>query len=209
MDGNDGYTLGKLLATVDTGYDGKAEFTVAYGKYVILETKAPAGYERDGTQAFAFDYDDAVDTATLEHTFHNEKSVYSIEIRKVDGADQTKGLAGAVFLVTDGRGYSTQVTTGPDGKAMLSDIAYDDYTIQEITPPKGYQLNSTVYTVKKAELTHNKAVTVTVPDPFISATVRLKKIDHESRAVISGAEFTLSDASGAVLRFEQSGSVYP
>ncbi len=208
VDGNDGYTLGKLLATVDTGYDGKAEFTVAYGKYVILETKAPAGYERDGTQAFVFDYDDAVDTATLEHTFHNEKSVYSIEIRKVDGADQTKGLAGAVFLVTDGRGYSTQVTTGPDGKAMLSDIAYDDYTIQEITPPKGYQLNSTVYTVKKVELTHNKAVTVTVPDPFISATVRLKKIDHESRAVISGAEFTLSDASGAVLRFEQSGSVY-
>lgn len=197
------------ISEATTLYDGKAEFTVPYGDYVIAETRAPAGYELSGTDPWFFSYNaDTTEDAEFTYTFINEKSVYSIEVFKYDEDQPDKGLAGAEFAFTDSRGYTKVVTTGPDGIARLEDVTYDDYTIREITAPEGYYLNDQEFTVKREELQHGVAVHIEVSDTFIIGSVMLKKVDSEDPEKILDAEFTVSDSEGNLLRWKETDDGY-
>ena len=202
IDGADGaFSAGESMGEATTGYDGMAAFTLPYGSYIVVEKRAPEGYELDASQMYKFDFDDSSVSREAELTFSNERSVYSLEIYKCDSADATKGLSGAKFSVTDSRGYSIVLETGADGRAALENIAYDTYTVREIEAPAGYELNETVFTVDAQQLTHNRAVEVKVSDVFIEADVSVRKLDAATGLVIQGAEFALHDASDATVRF--------
>ena len=198
-DGNWNY-----ISEATTLYDGKAEFTVPYGDYVIVETRAPEGYELSDAGPWFFSYDaDTPEDAEFTYTFVNEKSVYNIEVYKFDADQPDKGLAGAEFAFTDSRGYTKVVTTGPDGIARLEDVTYDDYTVREISAPEGYYLNDEVYTVSREELKHGAAVRIEAPNTFIIGAATLKKVDSEDPTKILDAEFTVSDGDGNLLHWEE------
>ncbi len=65
-----------------------------------------------------------------------------ITINKVDSADNSKKLEGAIFEITSEDGTAIRVTTNSQGQA-ITQLGYGNYTITEIQAPEGYELNST------------------------------------------------------------------
>lgn len=201
---------GAVVAKAVTGYDGAAVFEVPEGDYKLAETKAPAGYQLSGDFVREITVN-AVRGAVGEfkYTFNNEKTSYSIEIHKHDSEDKQKKLAGAEFAVTDSRGFTNTVTTDASGKASITGLPYDDYTIREIKAPKGYALSDKEYSVKKTELVHGSPVVIEAANKYILGSVTIKKVDHENpEKLLEGAKFNVTDENGSLLKWKAEGDVY-
>lgn len=201
---------GAVVAKAVTGYDGTAVFEVPEGNYKLVETRAPAGYQLSGDFVREITVN-AVRGAVGEfkYTFNNEKTSYSIEIHKHDSEDKQKKLAGAEFAVTDSRGFTKAVTTDASGKASITELPYDDYTIREIKAPKGYALSDKEYSVKKTELVHGSPVVIEAANKYILGSVTIKKVDHENpEKLLEGAKFNVTDENGSLLMWKAEGDVY-
>ena len=201
---------GAVVAKAVTGYDGTAVFEVPEGNYKLIETRAPAGYQLSGDFVREITVN-AVRGAVGEfkYTFNNEKTSYSIEIHKHDSEDKQKKLAGAEFAVTDSRGFTKTVTTDASGKASITELPYDDYTIREIKAPKGYALSDKEYSVKKTELVHGSPVVIEAANKYILGSVTIKKVDHENpEKLLEGAKFNVTDENGSLLKWKAEGDVY-
>lgn len=201
---------GAVVAKAVTGYDGTAVFEVPEGKYKLIETRAPAGYQLSGDFVREITVN-AMQGAVGEfkYTFNNEKTSYSIEIHKHDSEDKRKKLAGAEFAVTDSRGFTKTVTTDASGKASITELPYDDYTIREIKAPKGYALSDKEYSVKKTELVHGSPVVIEAANKYILGSVTIKKVDHENpEKLLEGAKFNVTDENGSLLKWKAEGDVY-
>lgn len=201
---------GAVVAKAVTGYDGTAVFEVPEGNYKLVETRAPAGYQLSGDFVREITVN-AVQRAVGEfkYTFNNEKTSYSIEIHKHDSEDKQKKLAGAEFAVTDSRGFTKTVTTDALGKASITELPYDDYTIREIKAPKGYALSDKEYSVKKTELVHGSPVVIEAANKYILGSVTIKKVDHENpEKLLEGAKFNVTDENGSLLKWKAEGDVY-
>lgn len=201
---------GAVVAKAVTGYDGTAVFEVPEGKYKLIETRASAGYQLSGDFVREITVN-AMRGAVGEfkYTFNNEKTSYSIEIHKHDSEDKQKKLAGAEFAVTDSRGFTKTVTTDASGKASITELPYDDYTIREIRAPKGYALSDKEYSVKKTELVHGSPVVIEAANKYILGSVTIKKVDHENpEKLLEGAKFNVTDENGSLLKWKAEGDVY-
>lgn len=201
---------GAVVAKAVTGYDGTAVFEVPEGKYKLVETRAPAGYQLSSDFVREITVN-AMQGAVGEfkYTFNNEKTSYSIEIHKHDSEDKQKKLAGAEFAVTDSRGFTKTVTTDTSGKASITELPYDDYTIREIKAPKGYALSDKEYSVKKTELVHGSPVVIEAANKYILGSVTIKKVDHENpEKLLEGAKFNVTDENGSLLMWKAEGDVY-
>ena len=201
---------GAVVAKAVTGYDGTAVFEVPEGNYKLVETRAPAGYQLSGDFVREITVN-AVQRAVGEfkYTFNNEKTSYSIEIHKHDSEDKQKKLAGAEFAVTDSRGFTKTVTTDASGKASITELPYDDYTIREIKAPKGYALSDKEYSVKKTELVHGSPVVIEAANKYVLGSVTIKKVDHENpEKLLEGAKFNVTDENGSLLKWKAEGDVY-
>lgn len=201
---------GAVVAKAVTGYDGTAVFEVPEGKYKLVETRAPAGYQLSGDFVREITVN-AMQGAVGEfkYTFNNEKTSYSVEIHKHDSEDKQKKLAGAEFAVTDSRGFTKTVTTDASGKASITELPYDDYTIREIKAPKGYALSDKEYSVKKTELLHGSPVVIEAANKYVLGSVTIKKVDHENpEKLLEGAKFNVTDENGSLLKWKAEGDVY-
>lgn len=201
---------GAVVAKAVTGYDGTAVFEVPEGKYKLIETRAPAGYQLSGDFVREITVNAMQDSVgEFKYTFNNEKTSYSIEIHKHDSEDKQKKLAGAEFAVTDSRGFTKTVTTDASGKASITELPYDDYTIREIKAPKGYALSDKEYSVKKTELVHGSPVVIEAANKYILGSVTIKKVDHENpEKLLEGAKFNVTDENGSLLKWKAEGDVY-
>ena len=201
---------GAVVAKAVTGYDGTAVFEVPEGKYKLIETRAPAGYQLSGDFVREITVNAMQDSVgEFKYTFNNEKTSYSIEIHKHDSEDKQKKLAGAEFAVTDSRGFTKTVTTDASGKASITELPYDDYTIREIKAPKGYALSDKEYSVKKTELVHGSPVVIEAANKYILGSVTIKKVDHENpEKLLEGAKFNVTDENGSLLMWKAEGDVY-
>lgn len=201
---------GAVVAKAVTGYDGTAVFEVPEGKYKLIETRAPAGYQLSGDFVREITVNAMQDSVgEFKYTFNNEKTSYSIEIHKHDSEDKQKKLAGAEFAVTDSRGFTKTVTTDTSGKASITELPYDDYTIREIKAPKGYALSDKEYSVKKTELLHGSPVVIEAANKYILGSVTIKKVDHENpEKLLEGAKFNVTDENGSLLKWKAEGDVY-
>ena len=201
---------GAVVAKAVTGYDGTAVFEVPEGKYKLVETRAPAGYQLSGDFVREITVNAMQDSVgEFKYTFNNEKTSYSIEIHKHDSEDKQKKLAGAEFAVTDSRGFTKTVTTDASGKASITELPYDDYTIREIKAPKGYALSDKEYSVKKTELVHGSPVVIEAANKYILGSVTIKKVDHENpEKLLEGAKFNVTDENGSLLKWKAEGDVY-
>lgn len=201
---------GAVVAKAVTGYDGTAVFEVPEGKYKLIETRAPAGYQLSGDFVREITVNAMQDSVgEFKYTFNNEKTSYSIEIHKHDSEDKQKKLAGAEFAVTDSRGFTKTVTADASGKASITELPYDDYTIREIKAPKGYALSDKEYSVKKTELVHGSPVVIEAANKYILGSVTIKKVDHENpEKLLEGAKFNVTDENGSLLKWKAEGDVY-
>lgn len=130
------------------------------GTFYVKETKAPSGYSLDSTR-YSVNVGNGKEV-TL--TVQNSKDA-GLKIYKYD-ANTDEPLSGAVFTVTNiGTGWSTDVTTGNTGLAILSNLEPGDYRIEEKTPPAGYlPAENPVQTIKLEADTVGQVVYKNEPD---------------------------------------------
>ena len=66
-----------------------------------------------------------------------------LTVKKVDSTNPSKGLSGARFLIQSANGtYSKEVVTGSDGTYTLSPLDAGTYSVTEMAPPEGYEIDN-------------------------------------------------------------------
>lgn len=151
---NHDYTNDPVVATFTTQKDGHATLSkkLENGDYVTIEQVAPLGYTLD-TSVHRF----SVDGKNTDIPVVDDPGRIRLIIRKKDsttGSSTASGnasLAGAVYRVSYLENGSTtykDITTNLAGVAYLRDIPLGLVSVQEISSPAGYKLDTRVHTYK-------------------------------------------------------------
>ena len=108
-----------------------------------------------------------------------EGYVYSMNLHKED--EKTKqALAGAKFKVTrdSNKKVIGEYTTDPNGDITIPNLLKDDYTIEEVEAPKGYQKSTEKIRVKPTDFGTDKAyrkIITNKKDEKVSAQLQVEK----------------------------------
>lgn len=200
---------GQIIATEETGRDGIITVpNVTEGMYAFIEVSVPEPYAVLTEPVIAH-----VDQATVNgggtvRVTAVDKRLPDLTIFKRD--EQTgAGIPGTHFEIKGiQHGYHQDVVTGPNGKATLTGIPVDSYTVTEISVPDPYVVSSTptqtVYlgpgdsrelvfdNLKQPELTIAK---VDADDPAVkipNTVFRIIGIDNDYRSdVTTGKDGTV------------------
>lgn len=151
---NHDYTNDPVVATFTTQKDGHATLSkkLENGDYVTIEQVAPLGYTLD-TSVHRF----SVDGKNTDIPVVDDPGRIRLIIRKKDsttGSSTASGnasLAGAVYRVSyleNGATTYKDITTNSVGVADLRDIPLGLVSVQEISSPAGYKLDTRVHTYK-------------------------------------------------------------
>jgi len=151
---NHDYTNDPIVATFTTQKDGHATLSkmLENGDYVTIEQVAPLGYTLD-TSVHRF----SVDGKNTDIPVVDDPGRIRLIIRKKDsttGSSTASGnasLAGAVYRVSyleNGATTYKDITTNSAGVADLRDIPLGLVSVQEISSPAGYKLDTRVHTYK-------------------------------------------------------------
>lgn len=221
-DGKNSFGSKKSMGSYTTGSDGTVKVCLPPGNYVIKETKPPKNYSLNSASQTA----NFIKKGAITVTFKNDKLI-KIQLQKTSANPElTKGnscysLAGAEysiytnkscskdsyfgFIRTDANGFGVY-GDGLDskGKHVGSDVTNRTYYAKETKAPKGYKLDTTVYTFKDSG---KKTVDGTVIYSFTCKDVPtndpvgvlLKKQDAKTGQAttrLAGAEFTLKFYAG-------------
>ena len=151
---NHDYTNDPVVATFTTQKDGHATLSkkLENGDYVTIEQVAPLGYTLD-TSVHRF----SVDGKNTDIPVVDDPGRIRLIIRKKDsttGSSTASGnasLAGAVYRVSyleNGATTYKDITTNSAGVTDLRDIPLGLVSVQEISSPAGYKLDTRVHTYK-------------------------------------------------------------
>lgn len=151
---NHDYTNDPVVATFTTQEDGHATLSkkLENDDYVTIEQVAPLGYTLD-TSVHRF----SVDGKNTDIPVVDDPGRIRLIIRKKDsttGSSTASGnasLAGAVYRVSyleNGATTYKDITTNSAGVADLRDIPLGLVSVQEISSPAGYKLDTRVHTYK-------------------------------------------------------------
>lgn len=221
-DGKNSVGSKKSMGSYTTGSGGTAKVCLPPGNYVIKETKPPKNYSLNSVSQTA----NFTGKGTITRTFKNDRLI-KIQLQKTSANPQlTKdnscySLAGAEysiytdkscskssyfsFIRTDANGFGVY-GDGLDSKGnhVGSDVANKTYYAKETKAPKGYKLDTTVYTFKDSGKKTVDGVSIysftcsdkPANDPI---TVVLQKQDAKTGQAstrLVGAEFTLKYYDG-------------
>ena len=188
--GEDGWE--KNVTTPSSGIVTVSDLQGA-GTYYVEETKAPSGYALDTTR-YSVNVKDGGEVVTL--TVQNSKSV-GLKILKLD-AQTDERLAGAVFTVEQIDGtFSTDVTTGDSGMAVLDGLQPGSYKITEKTPPAGYlPAENPVQTIEIQKDQVEVPMIVYKNEP-INGTVKIIKTAENNGDPLEGVTFEIKRRDGA------------
>lgn len=221
-DGKNSFGSKKSMGSYTTGSDGTVKVCLPPGNYVIKETKPPKNYSLNSVSQTA----NFTGKGTITRTFKNDKLI-KIQLQKTSANPElTKGnscysLAGAEysiytnkscskdsyfgFIRTDANGFGVY-GDGLDskGKHVGSDVTNRTYYAKETKAPKGYKLDTTVYTFKDSGKKTVDGVSIysfTCSDKPANdpVTVLLKKQDAKTGQAttrLAGAEFTIKYYDG-------------
>ena len=180
---------GQLIGTESTDASGKITVPhVTEGMYAFVEVSAPAPYAKLTAPVCAH-----VDQATVNGggtvtVTAKDQKLPNLTIQKLD--KQTKQpIPGTVFEIKGIHyGYHQDVTTGPDGKAVLSHIPVDSYEVKEISVPDPYVVGGeTIQTIYLGPGDDQNLVFENLKMPQLTVT----KIDAEDSKPIPGTVFTV------------------
>lgn len=221
-DGKNSVGSKKSMGSYTTGSGGTAKVCLPPGNYVIKETKPPKNYSLNSVSQTA----NFTGKGTITRTFKNDRLI-KIQLQKTSANPElTKdnscySLAGAEysiytdkscskssyfsFIRTDANGFGVY-GDGLDSKGnhVGSDVANKTYYAKETKAPKGYKLDTTVYTFKDSGKKSVDGVSIysftcsdkPANDPI---GVVLKKQDAKTGQAttrLAGAEFALKYYAG-------------
>ena len=168
------------------------------GKYQLVETQAPDGYELDTTPVKFTIVANQSNPTRLVKT--NTIKRGSVVLTKVDDDSRTP-LRKAVFTLQDEQGNPVRegLESGADGKLTINDLRPGKYKLVETQAPDGYELDATPveFEIEKNQQT---AVEVEKTNTLKPGSVVLTKVDADSKAPLENAVFTLQDEQGNPLQ---------
>jgi uncharacterized surface anchored protein len=185
--------------TETTDQNGEIYIALPYaGSLIVEELSAPEGYVM--TSKTTYD----VTVAKGEQKvldIPNDKKTQLVAVKK--DAQTGQLLAGATIKATLLRsntppfeaGQSFTETTGPDGRAVFSNLIPGEYRVEETAPPQYYQGTSQVHTVNIPE---GNSETITVEfrnEPWTGLTI--KKVDATDGHGLQNAVFKLYEGTAA------------
>lgn len=180
---------GQLIGTEVTDASGRITVpNVTEGMYAFVEVSAPAPYAKLTAPVCAH-----VDQATVNGggtvtVTAKDLKLPDLTIQKLD--KQTKQpIPGTVFEIKGIHyGYHQDVTTGPDGKAVLTAIPVDSYEVKETSVPDPYVVGGeTIQTIYLGPGDDQNLVFENLKMPRLTVT----KIDAEDSKPIPGTVFTV------------------
>lgn len=205
-----------LVTTADGSYVGSANgkyTTDSSGSFtingidpgtalVIKETRAKSGYLLDDTaQTITIAKGQA---AVLE--FRNQP-LGALVVTKYDSVTN-KPLSGATFQITTSSGEFVAAqggavssngiyTTDKNGQIVLTGLQPDTYVVTETKAPSGYELDSKPQTVRVNTNDTQTLYFYNTPSPV--GSLRITKLDEETRQPISGVTFEVRHMDGSFL----------
>ena len=180
---------GQLIGTEATDASGRIIVPhVTEGMYAFVEVSAPAPYAKLTAPVCAH-----VDQATVNGggtvtVTAKDQKLPNLTIQKLD--KQTKQpIPGTVFEIKGIHyGYHQDVTTGPDGKAVLTAIPVDSYEVKEISVPDPYVVGGEmIQIIYLGPGDDQNLVFENLKMPRLTVT----KIDAEDSKPIPGTVFTV------------------
>ncbi|OWW09885.1 adhesin, partial [Bacillus sp. MB353a] len=181
-----------------TNKDGVVKFeNLVPGKYTLEETKAPEGYKALEVIVEV----NVVANQVVNQEVTNEKVTGQFEIVKVDTNDKTKLLSGAEFEVYKDGKKVAELKTDESGKVMSPKLPLGEYTVKETKAPAGYKLSNKEWKVTIQN--EKEVVKVEAENEKILGSLQIIKMDDKDQTKrLAGAEFTLKDAKGNVVKEE-------
>ena len=137
------------VGTYTTDANGEILITnLDSGKYYVIETKAPTGYELD-TNRYEVNVNDGK-TVEIKHANVEINKTGCLKIKKFardkDGFETNNVLSGAVYKIIDSKNQEYTATTNANGEIFLPNLPIGEVKIQEIKAPGGYSLNDEIVT---------------------------------------------------------------
>ncbi|SDZ08507.1 LPXTG-motif cell wall anchor domain-containing protein [Evansella caseinilytica] len=188
------------IRTLVTGEDGKVTFVnLLYDDYLLKEDNAPEGYLVGINDTQQVTVDSETNTVAVE----NAKIVRDVQLQKVD-SETGAALQGAVFALQQKveEDYITiaEVETDEDGFVFVEDLEPGEYQFVELNAPFGYELAAepVPFTIGEEQ---TEVIELRKENHIILGAVQLLKADAaDASIVLEGAEFSLVDEAGNVLR---------
>ncbi|MEK5112583.1 MSCRAMM family protein [Bacillus sp. FSL R5-0677] len=179
-----------------TNKDGVVQFeNLVPGKYTLEETKAPEGYKAVEVTVEV----NVVANEVVKQEVMNEKVTGQFEIVKVDANDKAKVLSDAEFTVYKDGKKVAELKTDESGKVMSPKLPLGEYTVKETKAPEGYKLSNKEWKVTIQN--EKEVVKVEAENERILGSLQIIKTDDKDQAKrLAGAEFTLKDTQGKVVK---------
>ena len=185
----------KVLDTLTTDKDGVAmsDVELPYGKYQVVETKAPTGTELNSTPG-TVEIDGSMEDDIYQYTHVNQTVTGKIKIIKTDGGKPEKLLAEAEFDLIRKEGNVTvdHLETDENGVAESKELPLGQYLVRETKAPLGHTFGEV--TEQEAVISEEEqTVELTFTNPQGDGTgLLVQKYDKDDPTkVLAGAEFAL------------------
>ncbi|WP_336577151.1 SpaA isopeptide-forming pilin-related protein [Candidatus Enterococcus mansonii] len=185
-----GQEVGTRLKTGSTGQVTSGYLTA--GSYTIEETAAPVNYDLSSPKSQKVTL--KVGETTQPVVFENTRQKGGLQIIKQD--DTKKRLANAKYIVKNASG--SQVGSGQtnaEGVYTLTNLPTGKYTVTESAAPAGHVSIPVEGNNRTIEVVKGQTATMTFTNTRQGRIV-IKKIDKESKAVLAGAEYRVTNSTG-------------
>lgn len=185
-----------LVSYIQTDASGNASTGrfFPYEDFYIKETSSSTGYEIDPT-IYHVTFDDNANI----HINVPEKVIKGrIKVTKVDkqtGICQSIGdatLVGAQYGIYNSKNILVETLTIKEGcTATSKELPYGNYTVREILPSQGYQLDETSYSI---DIHSKDTQEVISKEEIIYGKIKIIKVDSETKACQAQGEAALIGA---------------
>lgn len=192
------------ITTDDKGYAKTADDALDVGTYYVKETKASPGYALD-PNTYTYTVVGGQTSIQNRKTSSEPPKTGEGELeKKSDNPAMTDGnncysLAGAVYGVWKDSSCSgtpwKRMTTDAKGHAKVDKLPFGNYWVKEITPSKGFELDTNVYPISVTEANPKATIRSVEPagnDPMV---ITINKIWNgpETPTVpsLAGTQFTV------------------